>query len=297
MRPKPSPRQAVLAALMPLDPPPGKDAVSDGVIERVTSRYRHGAFTGLRASISVTEWAKGGTIDAKAHRHRCHGGCPPSPWPNGEDAGGQAAGGTEKAGHAATRVERLLASPRFMTDGTLFSPKLSAADAGTATHLVLQHLDFLRPCRAADLEDQIAYMLQKRLLTNEQAAAVNRGSIEWFVGSEVGQRVRHTPPEDVLREIPFNYAIPPEEFGTPASGDPADQVMLRGRIDLLLKQADGFHVIDYKTDNVHGEWLEQRVTLYAAQVRVYRDALRRFTGLTVGAVHLVFLTPRVVREV
>jgi ATP-dependent helicase/nuclease subunit A len=172
---------------------------------------------------------------------------------------------------------------------------LSAADKGTATHLVLEHLDFTRPCRAEDLAEQIKRMLDLKLIAPAQADSVDRGAIEWFAACEIGQQIRHSPAGDVLREIPFNLSLPPGDFpGMPDSSEGLDQVMLRGRIDLLLRHGDSVVVIDYKTDNITADQIEGRKEMYQPQVLLYRDAIQKLTGLRVGGVYLIFLTPRIV---
>ena len=84
---------------------------------------------------------------------------------------------------------------------------LAASDRGTATHLVLEHLDFSRPCRGEDLQRQIEKMLQRRLISEPEAAAVDQASIAWFIDSDFGKLIRRLPPEDVIRELPFNLAL------------------------------------------------------------------------------------------
>src|SRR4029077_12012038 len=118
------------------------------------------------------------------------------------------------------------------------------------------------------------------------------GAIEWFVASELGQKIRATPDQDLLREIPFNLALPPEKFPNAGpSADPLDQVMLRGRIDLLIREDQAFTVVDYKTDNVTEAEIDARQDFYRPQVQLYRDAIQKLTGTPVTGVYLVFLAP------
>ena len=70
------------------------------------------------------------------------------------------------------------ARPRFLA-GQVHSP----ADVGSATHLVLMHLDFA----AGDLDRQIESMVERHLVSAEQAAAVDRAAIGWLLGSKIGR--------------------------------------------------------------------------------------------------------------
>ena len=68
--------------------------------------------------------------------------------------------------------------------------------------------------------------------------------------------------------------------------------MLRGRIDLLVRERDSVVIVDYKTDRVTADQLEARKDSYRPQVHLYRDAIKKLTGLEVATVYLIFLAPR-----
>ena len=249
-----SPAQQSLAGLNPLTPPPSADPVADAVIERLEYQYAFAPFANLRAAIAVTEWAKRSREDASL-----------------------------------TIPQTPLAPFAALSKST----SLNAADRGTATHLVLEHLDYSRPCRGEDLTQQIDRMVHTKLISPEQAAAVNRETIEWFVDGEIGQMIRNAAKGDVIRELAFNLALPPDELSqTPNSSDPRDQIMLRGRIDLLIRQGDSFIVIDYKTDNISEDQIKARAAYYEPQVQIYRQAILEITRIPVSAVYLIFLSPR-----
>jgi ATP-dependent helicase/nuclease subunit A len=75
-----------------------------------------------------------------------------------------------------------------------------------------------------------------------------------------------------------------------------DQIMVRGRLDLLIPVGDEFVIVDYKTDRVSGEELKQRAELYRRQLQLYADAIQRITGKKVTQTILVFLHPREIRR-
>jgi ATP-dependent helicase/nuclease subunit A len=78
----------------------------------------------------------------------------------------------------------------------------------------------------------------------------------------------------------------------------SDRTVLRGGIDLLAIDAqDRATIIDYKTDRVSGDELEQRVAVYRKQILLYSQAVRRLTGRAVVACWLAFLTARKLRDV
>jgi len=186
-----------------------------------------------------------------------------------------------------TTKETSLSNPPFMGEQ---AP--SGADVGEATHRVLLHLNFAGACNSADIERQIQQMVDRRLITPSQAALVQRPWIEWFVETEVGQSLRKHAGK-LRREMPIYFSAPPAD-ATPV--DPMDQMMVRGRIDLLAETDAGLILLDYKTDNIQPEAARHRARSYAEQMNLYRRALVRMTGKPVAQAYIVFLSPRVIHQ-
>jgi ATP-dependent helicase/nuclease subunit A len=249
---------AELTALRPLTPPPATDAAADAVIERVGFEYPHRDHCLRRAAVAATEW----TALQEPSPHTAPVPAPP------------------REGVATPSLLRL---PRCVA-GT----ETTATDRGTATHLVLQHLDFAVPPFEAAIGAQVEAMVARRLLAPAQAELVDIASIRWFLESELGEqlRARH---QDLVREQPFYLA---SDHPGCTSDNPLDRLMVRGRIDLMLVEPDGCSIIDYKTDRVDETTLPQRREHYATQVGLYRRALEAATTQPVKAIHLVFLAAR-----
>jgi ATP-dependent helicase/nuclease subunit A len=170
--------------------------------------------------------------------------------------------------------------------------KPSAAEIGSATHLVLEHLDFRRACDSADMELQLRHLVDRRLITQNDADAVDLDSICWLAISPVGELIKQHSGE-VRRELPLYFARPPGEYPDGAdSDDPADAVMLRSRLDVLIPTERGIEIVDYKTDKLTAEQVEARARDYHPQMALYRRAVEAMTGQTVRAIHLVFLSVR-----
>ena len=266
-----TPEQAQYAALKPLDPAPPSNTIADEVIQRLAFVYPYREASELRAAMPVTEWIKN-QKRGPAKRHS-------------ED---EQSLFSKKAPLGATNALRL----PYVVAGKL---EMAATDRGTATHLVLEHLDLAQPCDEPNVQSQIDRMLDRKLITFDEANAVDKSTIKWFAGSEVGRRLRDTRPEAIFREIAFNLAQPSaSHLSTKLELAPLDQLMLRGRIDLLIKENDSYTVIDYKTDRVTATELETRKEVYQPQVQLYRQAIEKLTGIRVAAVYLVFLTPRII---
>jgi ATP-dependent helicase/nuclease subunit A len=249
-----SPRLAALAALEPLDPPPPRDGLAEEAISRLTFTYPFQAFAAQPAVRPVVVHTL------------------------------QPASSTGQAGKPAPQ----LAPPRFMLEN---APP-SAADVGSATHLVLEHLDFSRPLNSADLDAQVADLVARRIVDSASAKLADRGGILWLAGTDVGRLLRDNASR-LLRELPIYLAAPPDAG---SSADNMDQVMVRGRIDVLVPAPGGATVVDFKTDAVSTDAVESRARAYEHQMRQYCDAVARITGVPAARACIVFLTPRVVWE-
>ena len=76
-------------------------------------------------------------------------------------------------------------------------------------------------------------------------------------------------------------------FEMPFSWD-WDEMPVHGTIDLVYRNGQSWHVIDFKTDDIRGRPVEQAAEKYLSQLALYREALRQATGETPQA-SLVFL--------
>jgi ATP-dependent helicase/nuclease subunit A len=134
-------------------------------------------------------------------------------------------------------------------------------------------------------------MVSSGNITDVQAECVDVGAIEWLMRQDVGAMLRENS-DKLLREVPVYFAM--DSAGE--SVDPMDQIMVRGRLDLLVPAGDEFVILDYKTDRVSGEQLEQRAEIYREQLELYAEAIQRITGKKVAQTILVFLHPREIRR-
>lgn len=175
---------------------------------------------------------------------------------------------------------RPLTRPRFRQE----SHGLTAAEAGTAAHLVLQYLDFSDP----DVAGQVETLRGRRLLSDEQAAAVNVLPLERFLRSPLADEIRRG--ENVLREYRFTLLMDAREVDPKTSG--GDEILLQGVVDCCFETAEGVTVVDFKTDRVEGtEALRERAEHYRPQLEAYSRALERVLEKPVCRRVLYFLHP------
>jgi len=150
---------------------------------------------------------------------------------------------------------------------------ISAAEAGTALHFVLQRLDYHRD----DIKAQIDEMVTKDLLTEQQAQSVDVDRIRRFLDSPLG--IRLIASGRVNREVPFNIEIPCHELYKDM-GDNIYQdetLLLQGVIDCYFEEEDGIVLLDYKTDYVPAGKVDMIKERYKVQINYYARALEMLT--------------------
>ncbi|MEG1460750.1 MAG: UvrD-helicase domain-containing protein [Oscillospiraceae bacterium] len=161
---------------------------------------------------------------------------------------------------------------------------LTAPERGTATHLVMQFIDYSKTETEAQIKAEISRIVALGQLSERQARAVDSGSILRFFASETGQRIKNA--DSVLREFRFSLLCPAEEFYPEAR---EDELLLQGVVDCCIEENGQLTVIDFKTDSVSPETLNDVAERYKAQVKAYALALGRITKKPVRGSVLCFL--------
>ncbi len=146
------------------------------------------------------------------------------------------------------------------------SGKLTMAEIGTATHSVMECLDYARCGNLDAIKAQIAEMVASGRLTGQEAESVSAEKISAFMNSAIGERLKQA--EKVLREVSFGIRVDAEELLHQKG-----QVMLQGIIDCVIFEADGISILDYKTDR--GATPEEIAERYGIQLDCYAKAAEK----------------------
>jgi len=177
--------------------------------------------------------------------------------------------------------------PKFMQE-----KKLTPAERGTAMHLVMQHIDLHKMPTIESLTNQIFYMQEKELLTEDEAKMIHLEEIVQFYHSDLGQRILEA--DWVKREVPFSFTVHPKEvYPDWSEGD--DPVFVQGIIDCLFKDKSGLVLVDYKTDQISDRFTngydEAKPFLlrrYQTQIDLYRRAVESILEIPVNDAYLYF---------
>lgn len=169
-------------------------------------------------------------------------------------------------GSASPHLRRVsIGAPRFLQE----ERKLSAAERGTAMHLAMQYLDF--SAQADSPEEQVRRLQERRLLTEQQAQAVDCRKLTAFLHSPLAQRIRGA--QHVWREYPFALLLPAPLYDP--SMDPAEQMLLQGVVDCCFEVPGGLAIVDFKTDRIRPGQEEERAEVYRPQLTAYAQAISR----------------------
>ena len=155
------------------------------------------------------------------------------------------------------RLEDLPVRPFFLE-----REGLNAAEIGEATHVFLRSIaaferDFDAACRT---------IVEKGILTEEQADALPVRELQWFLNHALWQRISGAA--RMHREWAFN--LRQEHDG--------DSTLLQGVIDCCFIENQQWVLVDYKTDHADENTIIER---HKTQVILYADALERLTGIRV----------------
>ncbi|WP_137596788.1 helicase-exonuclease AddAB subunit AddA [Paucilactobacillus kaifaensis] len=179
--------------------------------------------------------------------------------------------------------------PKFMQ--TTVTP--SAAEVGTATHLVLQTLDLRQSPTLAAVDQVITRLTAGNIITEEIATRINREQILQFFETDLGKLILARP-DHLKREVPFSMLLNGNQLFAQLA-DPTERILIHGIIDGYLELEDGVCLFDYKTDQIHPDGEQQAevdkiVQRYRGQVNLYAQALQQMTAKPVVHKYLYLLS-------
>ena len=156
------------------------------------------------------------------------------------------------------------ARPSFMSGGGL-----SGAGRGTATHKVMEFIDFNK---TDDLDGEINRLYEWQFISEREADAVSREKLKVFFESDVFGRIKKS--KDVRREMRFITEIPANriEPGLDSAFD-GENVIVQGAVDLCFEEDGEIVVLDFKTDRADNA--EMLKSAYGEQLEIYAAACEK----------------------
>ena len=166
---------------------------------------------------------------------------------------------------------------------------------GTATHLVFEKLPLDKKPQAIDVQQVIDNLKKQGVILPQVAELINIEEVLAFFDSVPGKLI-FEPEVKVFREYPFTIGLTPAECGFGEQSEMGDNIIVQGVIDLLIQTAEGFAIVDFKTDNVSAENISRRAEIYQTQLRLYSYAVSKIEKKGVFAKWLYFLKPKQIYE-
>lgn len=180
-------------------------------------------------------------------------------------------GRMDGSGGETLKASAALDKPAFTREKSSFT----AAEKGTILHKVMEQLDFRQP---GAVREVVRDLVDRMILTEEEASVVSYEKILGFFDSEIGKRASRA--EKLYKEVSFN--IKKEMFG--------EKVIIQGTIDCYFEENGNYILLDYKSNYVGDPEDDAEIGRiaenYRVQLDLYRDALEKIRGVTVEETYL-----------
>ncbi|EGT5138747.1 helicase-exonuclease AddAB subunit AddA [Clostridioides difficile] len=165
--------------------------------------------------------------------------------------------------------------------------KISGTERGTIVHLVMEVLDLKNVSGVNDIKSQIRGFVSKGIITEKQASIVNPYKIYKFFASNIGKRMLNA--EIINREKSIYAQVNMKDiyiYEKLINNDDKklydnESVMLRGIVDAYFEEDNQIVLVDYKTDFVNEENINQIIEKYKKQLDLYADIIETLTGKSV----------------
>ncbi|MEE1503222.1 MAG: PD-(D/E)XK nuclease family protein, partial [Acutalibacteraceae bacterium] len=121
------------------------------------------------------------------------------------------------------------------------------------------------------------------LITEDELQVLDENAVKSFLNSDVGSRLLAS--DEVVKEYEFAIFKDAKELYDDLQGTAKNEkIVVQGKLDCAFKEADGYVLIDYKTDNTTNE--NYFVSVYKNQLEIYADALYQCTEIAVKEIYI-----------
>ena len=179
----------------------------------------------------------------------------------------------------------VLITPSFIHQGEE-KVGFNSAEKGTIFHLAMQLLDFSK----FDTEDilkireeiklQINSFVEKNIMSLDEAETININWIVKFIQSDIFKEIYiANKSEKLFKEKAIDYNIKLKNLFRDENISEDEKIMVVGIIDLFFENENGeIILLDYKTDYVTKENLEEVKARYKVQLDLYKSAIEDISG-------------------
>ncbi|MDQ6421124.1 helicase-exonuclease AddAB subunit AddA [Paenibacillus sp. LHD-117] len=274
-------RKQAIASLAVLD---GIDR-DDELRARLEWRYPHEAAARLAAKTSVTEMKR---LHAEADAYAADLNDESSGRFGETDFSESGGPGPEAEARSNRDSQQQSYTLRLRRPAFMEEKSLTAAEKGSASHLLMQHVPLTGDVDIETIRATLANMTERKLLSAKQAESIDAASVANFFASELGGRLRSAG--WVRREVPFSCMLPASRVyaareDEPLSGEP---ILIQGVIDCMFRDESGLVLVDYKTDRVYMKQWEAAAERHRFQLELYAEAIASVLGDKVDEIYVYF---------
>ena len=157
------------------------------------------------------------------------------------------------------------------------SDGLTSAEKGTLLHLILSRVDLAESITEEYLVNLVAQLEADYFIAPGAKEQISLQGILSFFQSELGMRLLAASPDQRYRELPFITALDSHILDSDLpKGE--KEILVQGVIDCLWKEADGWVLVDYKSDRVSKHQTQLILDRYMGQIALYRNAVEQILG-------------------
>jgi ATP-dependent helicase/nuclease subunit A len=159
---------------------------------------------------------------------------------------------------------------------------------GSALHTVTEHIDYCLHTTTEAIDELIVSLIEKNLLTPEEATAIGRDKIKKLANSPLAKRLRNAAASSKLfRETPFVLALPAAQLYPDLDMVHNDTILVHGIIDCHFEENGKIVLLDFKSDNIpHPTTLNEWAENHRVQLEIYKQALEKSTEAEVSEILL-----------
>ncbi len=169
----------------------------------------------------------------------------------------------------------------------LLEEKLTPTRKGTAIHKVFEKINFTE---VVDL-DVVTKCLDRLVLQNQitdiEMKAINVKKVLGFFESDIYTRILKS--KNVYKEQIFTLGLPSGEVYPELKNTVENvNIVVKGMIDCLFEEEDGYVLLDFKTDYVTNDTIQSVVDNYRVQIDLYAKAVDKALDKNVKEKYIYF---------
>jgi ATP-dependent helicase/nuclease subunit A len=154
------------------------------------------------------------------------------------------------------------------------SKEESSMYRGTAIHTVIEHMDLERHTNESSVRTLVNGLIAGNILPADAKHLIPIKKIVRYAQSPLADRIRKSP--DVKRETPFVLGMPAKDIYSKTSSE--QTILVHGIIDCWFVENGNNVLVDFKSDSIPRGGLEELISRYRIQMKIYAEAIERTSG-------------------